>query len=323
MDLQHTAALVANAGRESDPEKLRTMLGASYDELERAWFTPDHKDFSLQEVMVATFQGLDLENPAIKLYHDAALEIARRVDNGDDHSAGNIYHNAMHFAKVAVSFRALAEIQNNMESAPRLNAKEIASGLFAAASHDICHNGKTNTVDGQHVPFRLEGRSIEQAKAWTAQGRSWGEKSALEQALFAVLGTDVSTNPMLSGIPSPGRIVRQWHDHYFADPTVVPFYAPGISEKLNPLKDNRQRILVAAILQDADVLASVVNDRQHVKESLRVTQEQDPAATAIDPKRELGFLQGILDERMTTAAGGRLANDFIRRKIREYSKPSP
>ena len=190
---------------------------------------------------------------------------------------------------------------------PKITDQNIAMGLFAALSHDICHDGTRNTIDGVHIPFRLEQNSIDNAMIW-ADVSDPCQKAFITTALSLVYGTD------LSGRPSPARIIRLWHDSQFKEgspPTAVSYDR----SKLEPIIIHRDNTLVAAMVQDADVFTSVIDETYFNKESQRFADE---AGRARSPGSELFFLHSLENGRMTTDVARSFADDFMARKIAQY-----
>jgi hypothetical protein len=239
-------------------------------------------------------------------YKIAALEVASRIDAGEDGSRANAYHNPLHFAKILVNFMALSLIHQglNSEIYGLVDDVTAAKGLLAAIAHDVCHDGKGNTVDGKHYPFRLEQIAIDAARGWIAPPLEVA--ASIDKSLTLVYATDVS------GLSSPAKIIRSWYDYYFERGQEPCSQFP---EQLRPIIDNRQLTLAAALLQDADVLSGVMENDMHLKEDSRVGAEfkRPPSPTG-----GLFFLDKILEGRMTTTVARRLGDDFIQSKRQQY-----
>lgn len=236
----------------------------------------------------------------------AALEITAHIDSGDDRSIQNAYHNPGHFGKVAANFYILSQLHNSQTHTRKLTDGDIARGLLAAFAHDIAHDGTGNTVNGIHQAFRLEQIAINTTEKWLQEKIEID--GDIKSSMNLIYATDVS------GTPSPAHIVRMWHDHYFngaEEPNII------VPEPLKPVVGSAQDTLIAALLQDADVLVSVVVDKQHRLETERVAQEFKAKMT---PQGSLFFLKNILQERMTTTAARELSDKFIAKKIIEYTQ---
>jgi hypothetical protein len=324
MGLQKTASLITASSRTTDIEKQRGRFLAAYAEMDSV-IDYTGEDFAvialrtnfLTTVANAAFAGLDQSLPLVALYRRAALEIAGKIDKGEDGTQTNPYHNRLHFAKVAVNFRALAENHNSLvrhgivKDRVILNDAEIAMGLLAAVAHDIKHDGIGNIVKGVHTRYRLEQKSIDQALEWAVPKDSI-EKLWINEALSLIRATDISTP--FAGMPSPAYAVRSWHDRYlkgYSD-DVKPVRLSLAYPELIPLTTSFSRALQSALLQDADVFSSVIAIRRHEKETARFAEEAARTGMTSSP---LFFLEGILRSRTTTTVARRLADPFIKGKI--------
>lgn len=205
------------------------------------------------------------------------------------------------------NFYVLAKTNNDQKCTQKLSDHNIARGLFAALAHDIAHDGRGNSVAGTHEPFRLEQIAISTTEKWLKE--KIGVNESIKSSMNLIYATDVSGNP------SPAHIVRMWHDHYFngaEEPNIV-----IVPEQLKPVIESTQDTLIAALLHDADVLASAVSEKQHRLESERVAEELNGKMT---PQNSLFFLNNILKGRMTTAVARELSDKFIAKKVAEYTR---
>jgi len=294
----------ANASTATEQPKIKSTLKQAYGRIERM-----HEAGRLSlESGISKIFGESPKDPTVKACRDASLAIAAKVDSGQDGSSKNAYHNPMHFAKVAMNFMELAQ-GHNKTCAPndRLSSADMATGVLAALSHDLGHNGKGNMVDGTHKPFHLEQQSIDIAKGWTADSL----KSAPEaqKAFSLIYATDVSGNP------SPAHVVRTWHDYYFKNAP-----KPDIKttpKELIPVVGDRKTTLMASLLQDADVLHSVLSCSQNAKESLYVAEEAKMTMSAAGSQF---FLKNLVGGRMTTDVARNVADGFIKGQMSRNDK---
>ncbi|HUY68664.1 MAG TPA: hypothetical protein VMV79_05125 [Alphaproteobacteria bacterium] len=274
-----------------DPDELIRKLLASYVELE----SPAQRRGLLGHVIEAAFEGLDCRNDkVVAFYRRASLEIAKYVDAGKDGTSKNAYHFVCHFAEATSNFRALANYHNTLVAHgilpdhPILDQRAIAGGIFATCVHDICHDGKTNMIDRDYRPFRLEERSIQQAPRWVTV-RTSQEKTWLQNASNIVYGTD----------PRFAIFVRAWHDkHFEKGPRPGPL--PEHLKKLAPVteKASKKTVLLGALVQDADTAGSLIDRNWFIIFGRRVAAEmhQDPS----DEKNSRYFLNEIQHGRSTT-----------------------
>ena len=276
---------------------------------------------SLADVVATAFESLDQQERDVAAFRQAALTVGDKVDGGDDGTAVNEYHNALHFSKVVFNFRALAAVHNRMvddgllPGQPRLSDRDIARGLFAAAAHDICHDGTGNTINKVHTPFRLEAVSVAMARSWTR----FSKKGLVSEGVRLIWGTDVTSEG--EGKPSPAHTVRAWHDYYFKG-TARPDIPAGKQEEILPRLINEQDesgqakgkgILLASLLHDADVLSSVLTNGEthHFANEINVIPT---------PRFSLYFLENVLGGRMTTDAARLLGDELVQKQITRYRR---
>ena len=301
-----TRDLLRSSGTENDVEVVRQKFLNCYDELEPG-------NIPLAAVVEAAFDGLERSSSLISLFHRTAAEIARRVDLGEDGTAANDYHNVLHDCKVAINFRALAEIHNALHPEDRISDEKIAQGILDAVTHDVRHNGRGNTVEGVHQQFRLEQLAIDTAMEWAAP-KNEEERDILLHALAPIYATDISSDGTHI---SPARFVRMLYDAghgAFAESVITPY-----SDHLRRELSTREDVVVASLLQDADVLASLLEEKAHRREHGRVGMEIQKA-TGKPPAAASGlwFLDTMLQGRETTDAARRLADSFVVRQIERY-----
>lgn len=289
----------------TDREILRAKFLACYEEIEAG------KD-PFAAFVAAAFDGLDVRHRSVALFRAAAVEIAERVDNGADGTGENAYHNAFHFAKVVANFNALTAQHNLLHPDETLSDKEIAGGLLAAAAHDICHNGRGNSVDGRHKQFRLEQLAIDTALDW-AHPENGRERTLFFEALSSIYATDVSS----SGTDlSPALFVRNMYEA--RGDAALP--ATAYSEFLCRVFSSRRKIIAAALLQDSDVFSSLIDEKAHLRENARVGAEMEKATgRPPSPAGSLWFLATLLQGRTTTDAARRLTDAFMAAQIAKLS----
>jgi hypothetical protein len=290
--------LLHACGAEPDVEILRGKFLDCHNGLE-ATGTP------LVQTVEAAFEGLDGHSRLVTLFRQAAVAIAQHVDNGEDNTGNHAYHNALHFAKVVVNFRALATLHNKLHPDEALSNEDIAGGILAATAHDIRHNGQGNTVDKQHVQFRLEQLAIDTALEW-ADPKNAEDRGLLLDALAPVYATDVSSD---GANMSPAHYVRGMHDAKGAADNLPSTPYSGTIRQALP---TRKHIVIASLLHDADVLSSLLDEKSHQRESCRVMAEFGAQPSA---KSSLFFMETLLQGRNTTDAARRLTDSFVKSQI--------
>jgi len=304
--LNATRDLFRSVGIETDVEVLRQKFLNCYDELETG-------NVPLAAVVASTFEGLDGSNHLISLFHRSAAEIARRVDLGEDGTASNAYHNTLHYCKVVINFRSLAALHNALYPNDRISDEKIAQGILDATAHDLRHNGCGNMVDGIHQQFRLEQLAIDTAIDWSAP-KDEGEKDILLHALSPIYATDISSDGTSM---SPAQFVRTLYDALHAPSSEL--VTTPYSEHLRRELSTREDVIVASLLQDADVLASLLDEKAHRREYGRVGMEiQNVTGKPPSSTSGLWFLDIMLQGRATTDVARRLTDTIIARQIERY-----
>jgi len=163
----------------------------------------------------------------------AGTRIAADIDAGMGAGTGNPYHNTQHFCEVLLGALCLAHFK---PLAP--NERELL--LFAALMHDFHHDG--HIVKG--VPFRLEKLALEAAAPYLSQaGVSGADRERLAAIVLATF--------VLTGVPF-ARACHRHHAHGEPRPELTPD-----SGALGLLADDARLALLAVLLTEADVLASV------------------------------------------------------------------
>jgi hypothetical protein len=283
----------------------RRELSGKYYELDSSYIKGTLK---LSDVVVYCFNDL-APNSDVTNFKLAAIEIARRIDCGDDQTDSNVYHNRLHFAKVVFSFYQLARLHNSLcEPSDRLTADEIAMGLLAATAHDVCHDGHGNTLNGIHTPLRLEHIAINHSRQWVSEKYPDMDLTAINHALKLVYATDVSGKH-----PTPADYIRCAYDMAYKGrmPTLdAPINLLG---QLHPILTSPKMVLLASLLQDSDIFSSVVDEHHHAKENLRVAYERRGATDTLSMAQSGSFfIEKLLKLRLTTDVANHLIGDNLR-----------
>jgi len=209
----------------------------------------------------------------------------------------NPYHNNDHFREV---FALTFMLANHGHVNGRISEKHFARRLTAALLHDYKHDGKTNTVDGQHVPFRLEQQSFDAAKDRLIEAGATRKDMTIIEAL--ILGTDVSAP---QGEVSPAASMKNYSES-------------GNPDDLHP----RLRVLhglnlvdTSLLLHDTDVGLSAAisrefNERQG--EDLRIEWGLD------EPPDQKFFLNALCRGRMFSRSGRALLQNSMNDVLKSY-----
>lgn len=281
------------------PDDMVRVLQANYEALDEKAAKKEYGGVFLGILVDAVFGVIDNSDDVVKDCRRGALIIAEKMDIDADGTEKNPYHNKLHAAKVVMNVFALALMQNaSAEYGPKITAGRFAELLLAAVAHDLGHDGRGNGRGAEHKPYKLEQESIDMAVDWLRKA----EPEKLEErvirrcqnAFELIYATDVSTAGADDKQPSPAHIMRQLYDqprHKMPD-------LSGLHPNLWGIASSRERIELAALLQDGDVTASVLTPEQSWIESRRVADEI--GLVEVKSGFAASFLNGMLGRRMTT-----------------------
>jgi len=204
----------------------------------------------------------------------------------------NAYHNANHTREVLIGAVWLAD-------ANAVLARDRARLLLLAAQHDIGHDGTSNVITdkrGQRrrTPHRLEDNSF---RLMEPVLRRAGLADAVIETLRAIIrATDVALRPAARRITDRVLLGR---------PESAP--CPAI---LTPLAASAETAAIAALLADADILASAALTREYQQaQNARLEQEAGARFSRADV---LAFFDVIVGGELASAAGRLLGENLCR-----------
>ncbi|MFA6280488.1 MAG: hypothetical protein WC612_06835 [Bdellovibrionales bacterium] len=93
------------------------------------------------------------------LYEAGKLTALQLDSDLSAHHLNNDYHNADHLKQVLINTFVISQLSDRKGIQP-----PPLDLLIAAMIHDVNHDGSTNTVNGKHIPFRLEDKSMAYAR---------------------------------------------------------------------------------------------------------------------------------------------------------------
>ena len=162
----------------------------------------------------------------------------------------NGYHNARHMQEVVLNAMFLLAVYDvkQAEVNVKLDLEDKAMLLFAALSHDLGHDGKTNRKGEKVVPFRMEKLSIAYTLPFASKYMNEEEvKKFAADFETIVCATDIgSYQDFFNGA------LAYYHgeEDYLPDTT-------GIPAELLPLASSKRLTELAAMLCDADIFSSI------------------------------------------------------------------
>jgi hypothetical protein len=214
----------------------------------------------------------------------------------------NPYHGNGHFRKVTALNILFADVQLNYYGGQypgHANFEAIAIQGMIGAIHDIYHDGQSNTVNGTHIPARLEKISAAKAAPYLAAAgidpHLWAGIEA------AVLGTDCS------GSPSPQSTVhdmyRHQHDTAYMKSLDFSNFDPEIAGAMEFLRDHPVFLHHAMMMCECDLVPSAgVSVQGFLNEGLRLHIENPISFTIPNPKSLTGFFNFVVKEFQTPVA---------------------
>jgi len=219
--------------------------------------------------------NIDVEHPLVPAIMTACLlgEI----------NHNNPYHDNNHFREVLCICLKLAVVNSDIHPDTSLDANDICLLIIAASIHDFAHNGKSNIIDGVHIPSSLEKRSI-------AKARPFFEALALASDTIdkierLILSTDPSRG---QGGHSPAGVTRDIYLAHSHDNVAI----LNVSKEYELLLNSSKLSLISMMLCEADIVMSSSLTYDFSKQMTRkIAQESSvlkPSANTL-----YGFMQVV------------------------------
>ena len=246
-------------------------------------------------IVAAEKFGIDMDSPNFKGALMTGLASQVRHDNA--------YHDTSHFREVTAVMVRLVGANNELaatgtKGTELLDGNDIAKCLACAASHDLLHDGKGNTVGGVHEQYRLENKAIGAAEPFMKLA-GVSEKD-MEDIRVMIRITDISADNSKKPeerIPSPHRQLRAAYAEAYegGKPAVV-------QPELEALRKDPKLLVVAAMMSDADLGPSAATDYAFSRKMTGLVAKETPALSDSDITLK-GFMQFVVDNRFTSQAG--------------------
>jgi hypothetical protein len=213
--------------------------------------------------------------------------------------SGNAYHNETHTREVLANALWLAEANAHLAAggvwgAITLSACDTGRLILYAVAHDIGHDGGSNGSGPARVPYRLEDRSVSLMR--DPMARAGLDREEIVRFRAALRATDPAVRPA----------VRAATDRVLLG---VDTSGAELPPELEILAETPESAMLAALLADADVLASAaLSHDYHVAQNARLEQE---CRRPFQPAEVLAFFTAIVGGSMASAAG-RLLDENLR-----------
>lgn len=219
------------------------------------------------------------------------------------------YHGNEHYRKVVFHAIRLIATHNGYDvSSDHLNEDEVALLLAAACIHDLGHPGGDNAKEGVYAPGLMEQKSFDAARPYfDAVELSTDMRGQIETIVFC---TDIT---FFAGDYSPCVRMKKIYKHFFWDDDSedVSMMMMG---KLRRFEDNKNLILIAMFLHEADIGTSAgLSYERTISETVSFLEERNISVAG--PKTVLAFLRDQLGETMFTDAGKQLFGPVMSRVI--------
>ncbi len=221
----------------------------------------------------------------------------------------NPYHNNPHFREVLCMVVKLCAVHDGVKHSPLLNLSQdnILTLLTAAAIHDLGHDGKTNTINGQYTQSRLERQSIALFKPF-ATALNIPDKIS-QQIDLLVLSTDTSRGPNAQSRAGICRDIYMAHSH----DNISVVNAPN---DFNPLLQSPVLSLMSMMLCEADVAMSAGLNYEFSKIMTELVAQE---SKSIEPTAKTlhGFMELICHGGFLTSAAQTLMGDNFQSILQE------
>lgn len=177
----------------------------------------------------------------------------------------NPFHSNDHFRDITATVLRMCNVHNDLVNMGEiehdaLTSNDICLMLIAACIHDFCHDGCGNTLDGVHIPMRLEKRAFSMAQPVLKLFDLSDEELKLIEMM--ILCTDVSYGD--KGY-SPSRILNKFYKYHFEANDLPNITSDDYSHLADYLKDHKKTVLMAMMLEEADIFTSVGLSYEYAK----------------------------------------------------------
>lgn len=285
------AILFATSNGADNSEAAGHKLAAAFD----TWRENAPSTVAFMLVAAEKF-GLDAGSPNFK----AALMTGLAAEVKHD----NAYHSTSHFREVTAVMTRLIGINNELavsgtaKGAVLLDSDDISKCLAAAAAHDLMHDGKGNSIDGKHVPYRLENKAIAAAEPFLKLA-GMSEKDT-EDFRVIIRVTDISANndvrPPFQRTPSPHKQLRNLYAEKYEGGKDA-----GLSPELQGLRHDAKLLIAASMMSDADLGPSAATDYAFSRKMTSLVAAETPSLSDSDGTL-VGFMKFVVENRFTSAA---------------------
>lgn len=256
----------------------------------------------------ADVMGIDKEEPSFKAAVMTGIAAEIELENS--------YHDNHHFREVVTAALRYCVTNNEMAADGQtelMSGKDIAKTLLAAAGHDLNHDGTGNHENGEHIPYRLEQKSLDaMAPYMAAAGMA---QQDIQDVKTAIRVTDVS-QPR-DGV-SPHTHLKTIAK---AAETGAKVDISEIPAELQALTSNKILLQTASILSDADLTPSAgttYDFNQRMTENLH----GEVPAISVGPGTTQFFCQQIVGGAFTSAAGQKHSNASLTGMVNTAKKIS-
>lgn len=249
----------------------------------------------------ADVMGIDKKSPEFS----AALlsSIAAEVRND------NAYHSNHHFREVTAMMIRNCVTNNDLaasgaQNVQMMSSESMAKCLTAAAAHDLMHDGKGNSPNGQHEQYRLENQSIHAVEPlMKLAGMSERDQ---EDIRVMIRVTDITAKP---GEMSPHKMLRSALEESFG--TGAPGQPPvALPAELSALRGNSELLTMATLMSDADLGPSAGTSYDFSQKQSKLLSQENPNIKA-GPEGTIGFLKYVIGDSFSSVAGKTALNGAL------------
>lgn len=263
-------------------------------EVFRGWYVKgDYPSLSAMAIFGMHYAGLKPDDEIVRMVLTAS--VLGEVENDLP------YHSNMHYRKVVFHILRMCMVHNDIYEGTRraFTAHQIALLIAAASIHDLGHDGKGNSLEGEHIRARLEQFSVDLAVPYF-EALGFGGQD-LQDIQIMLLCTDVTP------INSPRNPVNQmkaaYRFHHLGNKEGVD--SLNLSADLKPLEKRSDLVMMSLVLHEADLATSSGVNYTVTKFETGLVREEMGSDIA-RPSDIIQFLDGICGRQILSNAGQEL-----------------
>ncbi len=263
-------------------------------EIFRGWYvTDDYPSLSALAIFGMHYAGLKPDDEIVRMV--LAASVLGEVENNLP------YHSNMHYRKVVFHVLRLCTVHNDIYAGTRraFSAHQVALLIAAASIHDLGHDGKGNSLEGEHIRARLEQFSVDLAVPYF-EALGFGGQD-LQDINIMLLCTDVT--PINNARNPVNQMKAAYRYHHLGNKEGIDHL--NLSADLKPLETRPGLVMMSLILHEADLATSSGVNYTVTKFETGLVREEMGSDIA-RPSDVIQFLDGVCGRQILSNAGQEL-----------------